>query len=241
MSKFRIGDIVKGNQKSNKYGVTDENMSEGRVIEVDGENIRVRVLAHRDSSHVGDKWIVDEDCFDFVRHEEPITGERLQGILDLHKKYLAGEVDGQRADLSGADLRRANLSDADLSGANLSGANLSDAKELLSSIGYLDAHFERTDKGYIAYKTFGAYRQPPESWKIEPDSIITENVNPNRTDECGSGINVAPLDWVRKDSGGRRDIWKVLIEWPWLAGVIVPYSTDGKIRCEKVRLLEIVK
>ena len=138
-----------------------------------------------------------------------------------------------------ADLRCANLSDADLSDADLSGANLSGAKELLSSIGFIDAHFERTDKGYIAYKTFNSQYNAPSAWKIEPDSVITENVNPCRTNDCGCGINVAPLDWVRRRKSG--DIWKVLIEWPWLAGVVVPYNTDGKIRCEKVRLLEVVE
>ena len=146
-----------------------------------------------------------------------------------------------RANLSCANLSGADLSGADLSGADLRGANLSGAKELLSAIAYIDAHFERTENGYIAYKTFGAYHKPPESWVIEPDSVITENVAPNRTDTCGSGINVAPLKWVKNESSCTGPIWKVLIEWPWLAGVVVPYGTDGKIRCEKVRLLEVVE
>ena len=103
----------------------------------------------------------------------------------------------------------------------------------------MEAHFERTDSGYIAYKTFGSERKPPEEWKIEPGAIIEENVNFNRSEECGCGINVAPLDWVKRNYSG--DIWKVLIRWEWLCGVCVPYMTDGKIRCERVELLEIVK
>lgn len=75
--------------------------------------------------------------------------------------------------------------------------------------------------------------------KIEPDSIISENVMFDRCIGCGPGINVAPLDWVKKNYKG--EIWKCLIEVPWLAGVCVPYNTDGKIRCERVRLLEVVK
>lgn len=179
-------------------------------------------------------YLSDANLRDANLRDANLSGANLRDA-DLSRADLS------RANLSGADLSGADLRDADLSGANLSRANLSGAKELLSSIGYLDAHFERADKGYIAYKTFGAYRQPPESWKVEPDSIITENVNPNRTNECGCGINVAPLDWVRRNSGKEKQIWKVLIEWPWLAGVVVPYNTDGKIRCEKVRLLEVVK
>ena len=80
---------------------------------------------------------------------------------------------------------------------------------------------------------------PPERWEIKPDSIIEEVVNPERQNDCGCGINVAPLQWVKDNYKG--EIWKCLIEWPWLAGVIVPFNTDGKIRCERVRLLEIVK
>ena len=179
---------------------------------------------------------------------------------DLRRANLS-DANLRGADLSGANLRRANLRDADLSDANLSDANLSradlsganlsranlrdanlsGAKELLSAIAYIDAHFERTDKGYIAYKTFNSQYNAPDTWDIKPDSVIAENVNPNRTTTCGCGINVAPLAWVRGNNNASAEIWKVLIEWPWLSGVVVPYGTDGKIRCEKVRLLEVVE
>ena len=142
------------------------------------------------------------------------------------------------ANLSDANLSDANLSDANLSGANLSRANLSGASGLLCAINFLDANFERTTDGYIVYKTFGGLYTPPGHWKIEKGSVITEVVNPDRCTECGSGINVAPLKWIKCKYEG--DIWKCLIRWEWLAGVIVPYMTDGKIRCEKVELLEIV-
>ena len=152
---------------------------------------------------------------------------------DLRNAYL------RNADLRNADLRNADLLDADLSGANLSGANLSGAKGLTSAINFLEAYFERTSIGYIAYKTFGGQYAPPIKWEIEPNSIIEENVNFDRTNNCGSGINVAPLQWVRKNYKG--DIWKVLIRWEWLCGVCVPYNSDGKIRCERVELVEIVE
>ena len=80
---------------------------------------------------------------------------------------------------------------------------------------------------------------PPKSWVLKPGSVINENVNFNRCNDCGCGINVAPLEWVKSEYKG--SIWKVLIRWEWLAGVCVPYDTDGKIRCERVELLEIVK
>ena len=169
---------------------------------------------------------------------------------NLSRANLSG-ADLSGADLRGADLSRANLSGADLSGAdlrgadlsvaNLSRANLSGANGILSAVNYLDAHFERTDAGYIAYKTFGAQYTPPKNWEIVPGAELTETVNPDRCTDCGSGINVAPLGWIQAHYPNVKPIWKVLIKWEWLPGVIVPYMTDGKIRCEKVQLLETVE
>ena len=178
-----------------------------------------------------------------------MTAEKLQEILRKHKLWLEDDPDGERADLSeanmrgadlsGADLRWADLRWADLSKANMRGADLSEANGLLSTVNYMEAHFERTEAGYIAYKTFGGEYKAPEKWKIESGAEIEENVNFDRCCECGCGINVAPLEWVKRKYKG--DIWKVLIRWEWLCGVCVPYMTDGKIRCERVELLEVVK
>ena len=177
---------------------------------------------------------------------------------DLCDANLCGanlsDADLRRADLSDANLSDANLSGANLSDANLSGADLSDANlrranlsdadlsgvhGLLDAINYMEAHFERTDEGYIVYKTFGGNYSAPESWKIEPGEIIKETVNCDRTTECGCGINVAPLEWVREY--GCNQPYKLLIRWEWLPGVVVPYNTDGKIRCSKAQILEAVK
>ena len=108
-----------------------------------------------------------------------MTPEKLTEILAKHKLWLNNEKGGVRADLSGANLRKADLSVANLSVANLSGANLSKAdlsvanlskanlskadlsytnlswanlsgaKELLSAVNFIDAHFERVADGYI--------------------------------------------------------------------------------------------
>lgn len=155
-----------------------------------------------------------------------MTAEELAEILEKHKKWLNGEKGGERANLSRADLSRANLSGA---------------QGILSAVNYIDENFERVEAGYVAYKTFncGVY-SAPETWKIEPGAVLSENVNANRTDTCGCGINVAPLEWVKREYPN-RPIWKVLIRWEWLAGVCVPYNTDGKIRCERVELLEVVE
>ena len=110
----------------------------------------------------------------------------IKEILDNHKKWLNDEEGGIRADLCGADL----------CGADLCGADLSMAENLLSAITYIKDNFKTTDKGIIAYKTFGSQYNPPEKWVIQSGSIITENCNMNRTDVCGCGINVAPIKKV---------------------------------------------
>ena len=186
----------------------------------------------------------------------------LKEILGKHELWLSGDKTGERANLSGinlsginlsgADLSSADLSDADLSGAdlsgadlsgadlyraNLSGANLSGAKNLLSPINYLKENFERTDEGYIVYKCFNNMYSAPDKWDISIGSVIEEEVNPNRTTICGCGINVAPLDWVRNEYP-HMQVYKLLIRWEWLAGVVVPYNTDGNIRCARAEIIE---
>lgn len=192
------------------------------------------------------------------------TRADLSGV-DLSYRTLRN-VDLSYAILADADLNHAVLTNTDLSYAILTRANLrstvlrstvlrgtilcdtildkadlSGAKGLLSAADFLEQRFERTDAGYIAYKVFGAEYKPPKNWEIISGATLTETVNPDRCTECGSGINVAPLGWVKKRYPCKGPIWKVLIKWEWLPGVIVPYMTDGKIRCEKVQLLKIVE
>jgi hypothetical protein len=153
----------------------------------------------------------------------------------------------RRADLSNADLRDANLHDADLSNAdlrdaNLSSANLSGAKKLLNPIKWLSENFENDDLGYIVYKAIGAGKtsfNPPETWKIEAGEFLEEVVNPSPTTECGCGVNFATLAWVKKEHP-KVDIWRCRIRWMDCAGIVVPYNTDGKARCRRLELIEII-
>lgn len=174
-----------------------------------------------------------------------MTKEELSEILRLHAKWLCDEPGGIRANLSGfnlryadlrgADLRGADLSGADLRYADLRGANLSGASGLIDAIDYIDAHFERVKDGYIVYKTFGDNYAKPDSWTIEPGATIAEVCNPSRTDVCGCGINVASIEWVKQHY--KCDVYKLLIRWEWLPGVVVPYNTDGKIRCSRAQIM----
>jgi len=180
---------------------------------------------------------------------------------DLEWAILAGadlaDVDLRGANLAYADLSEANLECANLRGAclswsnlagadltnsnltqtNLSGANLSGARGLLDPAQYLANTFEATDEGYIVYKTFDWQYASPESWTIEPGSVITEVVNPDRCTECASGVNVATREWLAEHAPN-CEIWRCLLAWRDLPSVVVPYNTDGKIRCGRVTLLE---
>ena len=53
-----------------------------------------------------------------------MTSEEIKKVLELHKKWLNNEQNGERADLCRANLSEANLHCADLRGADLRGANL---------------------------------------------------------------------------------------------------------------------
>ena len=229
--KFEIGDYVKG--ITDDYGITNTFMKKGIVTDTKEKEIKVKVLEHEHGKS-GTFWVLDSK-FEKIGHAEMFDRDKFLELMEESKEKAVEYLSD--ADLSGADLSGADLSDADLRRANLSGANLSDAKGILDAINYLEANFEKTEEGYIVYKTFGENYCAPDTWKIEPGEIIEETANPDRGTECGCGINVAPLNWVRRNS--RRQPYKLLIRWEWLPGVVVPFSTDGKIRCSKAQILGI--
>ena len=244
---FEVGDLVKGLPES-PYGITDKKMLVGIIKEVNENNIRVKVLRHENGEY--GTYSVEAKYFEKIGHVkqfnrvEVIERIKTEGAQILSEYDLSGanlsDANLSGADLSGADLSGANLSGANLRRANLSGANLSETQGLIDAINYMEAHFERTEEGYIAYKTFNSIYTAPDKWKIEPGQILKEVCNPERTCDCGCGINVAPLDWVKRNHKGKT-IYKMLIRFEWLVGVVVPYNTDGKIRCSRAQIVEAVQ
>jgi hypothetical protein len=156
---------------------------------------------------------------------------------NLSRANLSG-ADLSRANLSGADLYGANLSRANLSGADLSRANLSGAGGLgnFDALEWFRKNFKKTRRGVIVYKCFNGSFPPNPAWKIEPGSVISENCGPMPTDSCACGINFATREWVEREHPDAT-IWRCLIPWAWLPGVVIPWSTDGKARCSKLVLL----
>ena len=163
---------------------------------------------------------------------------------DLRGADLRG-ANLSRADLRGANLSWANLSGADLSGANLSwanlrGANLSRAKGLLEPFCWLRDTFETTYLGFVVYRSQRGSFTNPDGWVFGPGAELTEVCHSDRTLDCACGVAFATLDWVRKNHE-RETIWRCLIPWERSCGIVVPYNTDGKARCDYLQLIEVVE
>src|ERR1700727_2965028 len=62
-----------------------------------------------------------------VKVMKKYSKKELDNIIDLHKKWLTGDIKGEKADLSGVSLCKASLKEVNLLGANLSGASLAGA------------------------------------------------------------------------------------------------------------------
>jgi hypothetical protein len=179
------------------------------------------------------RWLMDDGgCRAYL------SGANLSGA-DLNRAYLSG-ANLSGADLSGANLSGANLSGANLSGADLSGANLSGAKNLLNPIKWMSENFEHDDLGFIVYKGVGdTPYNIPKYWTVEPGSFLEEVVNPLPVNDCGCGVNFAPISWIRRYYSNSI-IWRCRIRWMDCVGVVIPYNTDGKARCSRLELIEIV-
>jgi len=142
------------------------------------------------------------------------------------------------ADMSGADMRGANMSEADMREANMS-ANLSGIKGIKDMSYWFDDNFKKNKNGYIVYKAIGdtSYNIKDE-WKINKGEYLTENVNMNPTFECGCGVNFGTIDYIKKNYKNAKEFWECLIEWKDLISTVVPYNTDGKARCARLKLIK---
>ena len=192
------------------------------------------------------KWLRDEEGGErwSCAIGADLSGANLSGANLSGANLSCANLSGANlsdANLSGANLRCANLRCADLSDADLRYANLSDAKNLLNPIKWMSENFKHDDLGFIVYKGIGdtSYNLP-EYWTIEPGSFLEEVVNPLPINDCGCGVNFAPISWIRQRYSNAI-IWRCRIRWMDCVGVVVPYNTDGKARCSRLELIEIVK
>ena len=148
------------------------------------------------------------------------------------------------ADLSYANLRSANLRYADLRSANLSYADLSyanlsyaDYKEplFLPDLYSLKLLHKATKLVYWKYLTNG--KTPYQNATYEIGKVYTfSNCNSNENDDCGEGGNIATLIWCLKDSSKADEFLQ--IEFQVKDIVAIPYTTDGKFRVKKFKVLK---
>ena len=111
---------------------------------------------------------------------------------------------------------------------------------MLDTHKWLKDNFKFTKEGIVCYKAFGntTYDQAVFG-RIRRNKILKEVCNPNRQDSCGCGINVGTMDYINTTYRNCDiKIYKCLIPWEYTCTIVVPYSTNGKFRCEYLKLLE---
>jgi len=182
-----------------------------------------------------------------------MNSDELKEILDLHKKWLNIEEGGKRADLrradlqgadlQGADLRRADLQGADLRRADLQGADLRRAylqgakginKYLICPLLIL---LDQPDP-IRAYKLVDEENEGPFNGGIKYEigkKYAVEDADSDEYEECGSGINVATLDWCIKE-------WKegyriLVVEFTAKDIACIPITSDGKFRLHRCKVV----
>ena len=123
---FVVDDIVKG--ISDKYCITDMDMTRGRILSVHGDEIEVRVMSHKSNPFcLGASYVVEAQYFEKIGHIKPFNREEVLELIAKGNQNKLNEYDFYGADLRSADLRSADLSGADLRSADLSGADLRSA------------------------------------------------------------------------------------------------------------------
>ena len=155
---------------------------------------------------------------------------------NLSGAYLSGAdlagADLRSANLSGAYLRSANLRSAYLSGANLAGADLRSAKGIHPAICTPLLMLLDQPGPMRAYKLVTASGDSPIhdkklNYKVG-DKYEVKNPNIDVDQDCGSGINVATLDWCLRNW---REGYRVLIvEFTAADIAAIPTANDGKFR-----------
>ena len=187
---INIGDFVKG-KEGNGYGVTNEKMTKGVVVNARYAEIEVTVIDHEEDK-TGSFW-VNPDRFEVIGHRKPFNREEVLELLNKGCKkavldYDLSGADLRRADLSGADLRRADLSGADLSGADLRRADLSGADLDFSCYPlWCGGLYVKTDKRLacqLAYHLCSMQCDDEEYIKMR-NSILGFANQFHRVNECG--------------------------------------------------------
>src|SRR3990167_651022 len=152
--------------------------------------------------------------------------ESVKDCLERNKDKSFYRADLRSADLSSADLRSANLRSADLSSADLRSAKginkylTTPLYSMLDQVGVIRAYKLVNGKNEGVYNGGLKYivGETVEELKAETDEMK----------DCGSGINLATLDWCMREW---KEGFKILIaEFTKDDIACIPVSSDGKFR-----------
>ncbi len=154
--------------------------------------------------------------------------KKIQEILEKHLKWLHGEEGGECA----------NLECENLYGANLKCANLDGARNLFYRPDLeIIKHCTGKIRAWKYVKSDGSNPYNQFSEKYEVGKTYTEdNFNADEFQNCGTGFNVATLRWCYHDSGDAENQY-LEIEFTAKDIVAIPYTTDGKFRVKKMKIL----
>jgi len=167
--------------------------------------------------------------------------EVLHAILTNLRSANLRSADLRSANLRSADLRSADLRSADLRSANLSSADLSSAKDAALCATALSI-LRHQKRRLIAYKFVNSDLRSPINGNIEykVGKVLEEtNYNTSELDDCGAGLNVATLEWCIRNNTSASNVY-IEVEFDPKDIVSIPYTTDGKFRVSKLKVLRIL-
>jgi hypothetical protein len=167
--------------------------------------------------------------------------EALKSDADLRGANLRG-ANLRGANLYGADLRGANLRGANLRGANLYGADLRGAKNILNYLRNDLNILKMQENELIAFKYVNKdLLSPTSDKKIKyeiGETIEEKDFNNDEKELCGSGLNVASLEWCLRENNGNTDDYIYLkVKFRPEDIVAIPYFTNGKFRVKKLTVI----
>ncbi len=156
-------------------------------------------------------WLNDSVLFEY------------ESVDNTFKKTVERAV-GHHAYLSYAYLRYADL----LSAKNLSKYYIHDLDLLLSQKNRLTAYKYLTQD----------MRSPIQVTKITyvTGKTYKEEVDTNRKEDCGVGLNIATLGWcLRETQGNLKDFKYIEVSFD-PKDLVIPYFTDGKFRVSELKV-----
>lgn len=143
------------------------------------------------------------------------------GFIDCYMEHICIE----HSNFIDCNLKRITILDI-----NAQETNFSNCEMNYNPVKFLENNFEFTSEGMIGYKIFGLHYQSPKEWDIKEGGIINTSGNTDIFISCASGFNIGSKLWIMQNGNLSSIVWKVLVPYKSLCGVVVPYNSDGKIR-----------